>query len=195
MTATSPASAIEVQVTALEQLFNSLDPFPFRERDLDRSAEEFIVGWARELPSSRPLEIIIHIPATKARGWKEADIEDAFHRYFEYRADMVGRDLSELFRVGRRSLQIGLAVLLASVGLSELSNATFGHEGIFAVINEGLIILGWVANWRPIEIFLYEWWPVAGHRALYRRLAKAKVRFALQADPATPAESEVVVDA
>jgi hypothetical protein len=176
----NPAAAIEVQVTSLEQLFNSLDPFPFRERDLDRSAEEFIVGWARELPTSRPIEIIIHLPDGAAPGLSASDIEDSFHRYFEYRAEIVGRDLSELFRVGRRSLQIGLAVLLVSVGLSELSNATFGHEGIFAVINEGLIILGWVANWRPIEIFLYEWWPVAGHRALYRRLARAKVRFALK---------------
>ena len=184
MTETSAASAIELQVTSPEQLFNTLDPFPFRERDLDRSAEEFIVGWARELPSSRPLEIIIHLPADRALGWNASDIEDSFHRYFEYRADMVGRDLSELFRVGRRSLQIGLAVLLLSVGLSELSNATFGHEGIFAVINEGLIILGWVANWRPIEIFLYEWWPVAGHRALYRRLAKVKVRFSLRGETA-----------
>jgi hypothetical protein len=195
VTANSAATAIEVQVTSLEQLFNSLDPFPFRARDLDRAAEEFIVGWARELPSSRPIEIIIHIPEAKARGWNEADIEDSFHRYFQYRADMVGRDLSELFRVGRRSLQIGLAVLLLSVGLSELSNATFGHEGIFAVINEGLIILGWVANWRPIEIFLYEWWPVAGHRALYRRLARANVRFSRQANSTKQNGPETGADA
>jgi len=186
VTTPPPPSAIEVQVTGLEQLFNSLDPFPFRERDLDRAAEEYIVGWARELPSSHPIEIIIHLPTARAESWTPKDIEDAFHRYFEYRSDMIGRDLSELFRVGRRSLQIGVAVLLSSVVLSELSLATFGHEGIFAVINEGLIILGWVANWRPIEIFLYEWWPVAGQRALYRRLAKAQVRFALQDAPMNP---------
>jgi len=175
----TPPSVIEVQVSSVEQLFNSLDPFPFRERDLDRSAEEYIVGWARELPSSHPIEIIIHLPAAKAETLRERDIEDAFHSYFEYRADMKGRDLSELFRIGRRSLQIGLAVLLFSVALSQISRAAFGHEGIFAVINEGLVILGWVANWRPLEIFLYEWWPVAGQRALYRRLARATVRFAL----------------
>lgn len=180
MPALPSPSPIEVQVTSIEQLFNSLDPFPFPQRDLDRSAEEFIVGWARELPSSHAIEIVIHVPAAGAVGWSATEIENSFHRYFEYRAEIVSRDLSELFRIGRRSLQIGLAVLLLSVGLSELSNATFGHEGIFAVINEGLIILGWVANWRPIEIFLYEWWPVAGHRALFRRLAKAKVRFVLQ---------------
>jgi hypothetical protein len=169
--------AIEVRVSSLEQLFNSLDPFPFRERDLDKAAEEFIVGWARELGSADPISIVIHIPSAQHPSWSASDVEDAFHRYFAYRADIIGRDLSALFRIGRRSLAIGLTVLLLCVVASEFSLATFGHEGIFAFLNEGLIILGWVANWRPLEIFLYDWWPIAGQRALYRRLSRAKVTF------------------
>ncbi len=43
---------IELRVENTAQLFHTLDPFPFRERDLDREAEEFIVGWAQELPGS-----------------------------------------------------------------------------------------------------------------------------------------------
>ena len=174
-------TSIEVRITSLEQLFNSLDPFPFLERDLDKSAEEFIVGWARELPASSAIRIVIHLPSSPSKGLRENDVEDAFHRYFEYRAEMIGRDLSELFRVGRRSLAIGITVLLLCVALSEFSLATFGHDGIFAFVNEGLIILGWVANWKPLEIFLYDWWPIAGNRRLYKRLANASVLFALQA--------------
>jgi hypothetical protein len=33
---------IEVHVSELKQLFNAIDPSPFRERDLDPNAEEFI---------------------------------------------------------------------------------------------------------------------------------------------------------
>ncbi len=180
MSAATAPTAIEIQVSAPEQLFNSLDPFPFRDRDLDKAAEEFIVGWARELPSDQPIAIAVHLPAQHAGSWQSAAIAEAFHRYFAYRAEVVGRDLSELFRIGRRSLQIGLAVLLLSVGAGELSAAAFGHEGFVAILNEGLIILGWVANWRPLEIFLYAWWPVAGQRRLYRRLAQASVTLVLQ---------------
>ncbi len=172
------ATSIEVRITSLDQLFNSLDPFPFLERDLDKSAEEFIVGWARELPSASDINIVIHLPMVQSKVLGESEVTEAFHRYFAYRADMTGRDLSELFRVGRRSLAIGLTVLLLCVGLREFSLASFGHDGIFAFLNEGLIILGWVANWKPLEIFLYDWWPVAGHRNLYRRLAQAIVAFA-----------------
>ena len=35
---------IEVKLTELNQLFNSMDPSPFHERDLDHDAEEFIVS-------------------------------------------------------------------------------------------------------------------------------------------------------
>jgi hypothetical protein len=176
-TADLAKSSIELQVTSLNQLFNSLDPFPFRERDLDKAAEEYIVGWARELPSAAAIDIVIHLPAAETKYWHEQEVKDAFRHYFDYRAEVVGRALRELFRVGRRSLAIGLVVLLASVGLSEFSLGTFGHEGPVAIVNEGLIILGWVANWRPLEIFLYDWWPIAGQRRLYRRLAAATISF------------------
>ena len=43
-------SVIEVHVGELKQLFNAIDPSPFRDKDLDPKAEEFIVGWAKELP-------------------------------------------------------------------------------------------------------------------------------------------------
>jgi hypothetical protein len=43
------------------------------------------------------------------------------------------------------------------------------------VVSESLLILGWVANWRPVEIFFYGWSPIVRRRTLYRRLAAARV--------------------
>src|SRR5258707_10948990 len=39
---------IEIYLENLEQFFNSMDPSPFHEKDLDDDAEEFIVSWAEE---------------------------------------------------------------------------------------------------------------------------------------------------
>jgi hypothetical protein len=71
MPETAPGDLIELRVDNIAQLFHTLDPFPFRERDLDREAEEFIVGWARELPTGRAIRIIIHLPQaeTQTRVW------------------------------------------------------------------------------------------------------------------------------
>jgi hypothetical protein len=53
---------IEVRVNQLAQLFNTLDPSPFLERDLDNDAEAYIVGWAQELPSQSPIRLIVYLP-------------------------------------------------------------------------------------------------------------------------------------
>jgi hypothetical protein len=37
---------IEIRVNDIAQLFHTLDPFPFRERDLVDEAEDYIVSWA-----------------------------------------------------------------------------------------------------------------------------------------------------
>jgi hypothetical protein len=168
-------STIELNVHGMAQLFESLDPYPFRERDLDRHAEEFIVGWARDLPRDHALEMVVHMPSSELQSVVVDEIAGGMKRFFAYRADGVTRDLRELFRVGRMSLLIGMVVLVACVVAAQNTEAVLGEGPFATVTHENLIILGWVANWRPLEIFLYEWWPVAQRRGLYRRLAAADV--------------------
>src|SRR6266478_6346997 len=98
------AGAIEIRISEIAQLFHSLDPFPFREKDLDKEAEEFIVSWARELPSDQQLTIIVHLPDTQASSSEARELSAALNRYFRYRAQVIALDLKELFRVGWRAL-------------------------------------------------------------------------------------------
>jgi len=172
-TAKEPA-IIALQVDKVGQLFDTLDPMPFREKDLDREAEEYIVGWARELPRRAPIRILIHLPTAEMSGEHAQELPQALRRYFSYRAEAVGRELSELFRMGRYALPIGLGVLALCVMGARLARGFWtGQFG--ALIGEGLIILGWVANWRPLEIFLYDWVPIVRHRNLLRRLSQAEI--------------------
>src|ERR1700738_3764845 len=97
---TTAANAIEIRIEKIAQLFHSLDPFPFREKDLDKDVEEFIVGWARELPPDKPLRIVVHLPETEASTPEAHELGAAFGQYFSYRARLIALDLTELFRVG-----------------------------------------------------------------------------------------------
>lgn len=56
------------------------------------------------------------------------------------------------------------------------SKAWLENHPIGIPLREGLIIIGWVAMWRPLEIFLYDWWPIASKRKFYDRLSRATVR-------------------
>ena len=44
------------------------------------------------------------------------------------------------------------------------------------IIKESFVIGGWVALWRPLEIFLYDWWPIRAEARLFDRLASMPVR-------------------
>lgn len=175
MPESNTSSVIEIRLDDVSQLFETLDPFPFRERDLASEADEYICDWASELPRDQPLEIRIHLPASAAASHTVQTLATSLSNYFSYRAVVVAKQLNDLFRIGRRALMVGLAVLgfcliLGQAFLAFASSSSVGH-----FIEEGLIIVGWVALWRPLEIFLYDWWPIEQQKKLYRRLAQAKV--------------------
>ncbi len=168
------AALIEVKISELSQLFNSMDPSPFHERDLDHDAEEFIVSWAQEHPRDDDLHLVIHLarpPADAAQT--PAKVKMSVQHYFDYRAGMLWREFHQLMREGRSALVIGLLFMVTC----ELAALILfkGDLPLLIVTREGLTILGWVAMWRPIEIYLYRWWPLLGKRRLYQRLARMEV--------------------
>jgi len=171
---TETDNRIEVRLRDLSQLFNSMDPSPFIDRDLDDAAEEFIVNWARELPHKTEFELVIHLAAPPSPDRIEGT-EAAVRHYFKSRAGMKRRELRFLLRRGRVSLVIGLVFLAACLGLGEMAlRAPLGTLAGFVEL--GLQIVGWVAMWRPLEIFLYDWWPILSDQRLLERLARMKVR-------------------
>jgi hypothetical protein len=168
-------NAIELKIEEISQLFHTLDPFPFRKKDLDADAEEFIVSWARELPSNQPIRIVVHLPDAQASRPEARELNAALTWYFNYRAQASSRELKELFRIGSRALATGLTVLSLCVVANQTVAERMASHPLGPFLDESLTIFGWVANWRPIEIFLYDWWPIVRRRNLYRRLAAAQV--------------------
>lgn len=169
-----PEARIEITVSRLAQLFNSLDPSPFHERDLDQDAEDYIIGSAEEIPRQRPLSLVIHLPADQVGETAIASVGDAIHNYFAYRAGNEHRRLRLLFRDGRITLVIGLAFLFCCMLLRELA-FSLEHGAVTEIVGEGMLIIGWVAMWRPLEIFLYEWVPIRRRCRTLTKLSRMPV--------------------
>jgi len=177
---------IEVHVAELKQLFNAMDPSPFHERDLDPSAEEFIVGWSREAPGDSPLGLLVYLDRPAGLPEEAGILRDAIHQCFSRRSQTSRRQLRQLFRRGRISMAIGLVCLAMSIAVGDLvANAMSGRLG--DVLRESLLIGGWVAMWRPLEIFLYDWWPIRAEARLFDRLSAMAVRIVYTNDSATEA--------
>lgn len=174
-------SRIQLRLRELPQLFNSMDPSPFLDRDLDADAEEFIMSWAREHPKDHELELAIHLTTPPALDRAEG-VEEAVHHYFSVRSQMKQHELKQLMRRGRLSLAIGLGFLTGCLFLGEFAGRLIGNDTGANIVREGLTIIGWVAMWRPLEIYLYDWWPVRDERRLLARLTRMHVRLVLPVD-------------
>jgi hypothetical protein len=168
---------IEVHVGELNQLFNAIDPAPFRERDLDPNAEAFIVESAKEMGQhDRPLALVVYVDREEINAEAAAVVKDAVHQYFVNRARARRLTLRELFANGRKSLAIGLLFVAATVLGSDLIQTSFQGRRLTNVFSESLLIAGWVAMWRPLEVFLYDWWPIRAETRLYVALGEMPVR-------------------
>ena len=164
---------VELELRNVDALFNSMDPAPFHEKDLDHDAEEFIVSWMREYPLATPVTLRVHLvewPAEDPTG----TIRDAIHHYFAYRGQLIGMEFRQLMKQARTSLIIGLSFLILCLFSSNYFLS--GREGtVFSILRESLTIAGWVAMWRPMQLYLYDWWPLRRRGRLYAKLSRVPV--------------------
>jgi hypothetical protein len=172
----STYSVIEVHVGELKQLFNSIDPSPFRNRDLDPKAEEFIVAWAKDLGRDAPLALVVNLDCSATVPDEAVVVREAIHEFFRQRAIWQRQRLRDLLRIGRTSLAIGLVVLASAVAMGDFIAQLMKGSHIGEILRETLAIGGWVSMWRPLEIFLYDWWPIVQEARLSDRLATMPVR-------------------
>ncbi|MGA7725928.1 MAG: hypothetical protein WCA95_11665 [Opitutaceae bacterium] len=172
-------TAIMLRLRELAQLFNSMDPSPFIERDLDADAEDYIRSWAREMPAGHELELVIQL-SNPAPPESVSGTGDAVRRYFATLATLKRLEFSQLMRRGRLSLFVGSVFLAACLLLGHVvAKAPAGT--VSDIVKEGLTIAGWVAMWRPLEIYLYDWWPLFEERRRLERLARMQVRIEMPA--------------
>src|SRR5947208_1208610 len=101
---------INLKLRDLAQLFNSMDPSPFLDRDLDHDAEEFIVSWANEFPNPHGFELVVHLTSVPDPQ-RTSEVENAVRHYFSTRAELKRREFRLLLRRGHLSLLIGLLFL------------------------------------------------------------------------------------
>ena len=169
-------ATIEIRIRTLAQLFESLDPAPFRERTLDPAAESYIVDCASEFPPQA--ELLLHISAPQSICVNAADTVEAIHNHFGFAYLQAEHRNRRRMHAGRVALVIGLGVMGISLTLRALLGA-WAMAPFGTVVAEGLLILGWVVLWRPAEILLFERWESRQQRLLLKRLAQVRTEFSI----------------
>jgi hypothetical protein len=166
------AVAVELRLDRISRLYNSLDPAPFHEKELDAAADDYIVGSAEDL-GGREMRLVIMLPDSELARPEASHIADSIRNHFALRERVEHRRLRAELRRGRLSLVIGLGFLVVCLSARELLAPS--GSALSRILAESLLIAGWVAMWGPIDVFLYGWWPIAGKRRLLARLARIDV--------------------
>jgi hypothetical protein len=174
---------IEIRLNKIDQIFNSLDPSPFIEREIDHNAKNYIVESLQELPINSKVKILLYIPDAIDLDARKL-VSEAIHNYFDYCYDGKVKELRQLFRTGRISLAIALVFLVTCITLDNAIGSLFDTT-IVKILHEGLFIVGWVAMWRPIEIFLYDWVPLDRDQRIFRKLSKVPIEIKPLDQPTT----------
>jgi hypothetical protein len=160
---------IELELNSLMQLFDSFDPAPFHEKDLDPDAEEYIYNAVDEFPLKKPLEIMIYLPPPKVSKEIDINLKKAIRNHFSYKKLLTEIELRRLLQQGRKNLVIALAFLFFCLLTIRLLS-TFEESLLNTLLSEGFLIIGWVAMWEPVHIFLYGRWPIVHKRNIYQKI-------------------------
>ena len=173
--ASAPVHRLALRVHEIGQLFNSMDPTPFINKDLDPGANEYIESWASTHSIKSRFQLTIHLEQWPEQGDPTAMLTEAIHNHFIYQAERTRRKLHQILKQGRMSMVIGVIFvsfcLIAADFIGDL-----GPNAGYRVARESLTIVGWVAMWRPMQIFLYDWWPIQRKIRLYMKLGSAHIQ-------------------
>jgi hypothetical protein len=167
-------TCIDIRLRSARQLFDGRDPAPFRERDLDEDAVDYLCSAAEEIAGATSLKLVLFFEEASTPALSAAEIEAAIRGHFEHEREQVNRRLRQQRRFGHVALAVGLSVLVAFLTLAEMAHRLpAGHAR--DILREGLVITGWVAMWRPIEVLLYDWWPLVQTRKQITRILAAQI--------------------
>ncbi|MCX6700845.1 MAG: hypothetical protein NTV68_13165 [Methanomicrobiales archaeon] len=165
---------IELVLRNVMQLFNSLDPSPFHEKELDPDAEEYIFNAVVDQPKKIPVKMAIYLPENSITDTTRESIILGIHNHFIYRSSVSDRELRRLFERGRFVLVIAMGILFMTL-LARQFLSTFEQDLLVRMAGEGLLILGWVTLWEPAYIFIYGWWPIVQKRRIYDKITTMEI--------------------
>jgi hypothetical protein len=165
-------STVSVRLRRLGQLFNSLDPSPFWDQDLDKDAAEFIEAEYREKP--RDHAWVPNVTTYDIEGYSQHDVQEAVKHYYQRSAESVRRRTRERYWIGQLAIALGVGVFLFCMLGRQLLQGLF-PRGVPSVLNEGLIVLAWIALWLPTEHFVYDIAPLVRERRFLDRCAQIRV--------------------
>ena len=143
-------------------------------KSLTTDAEDYIVDTVQDFPTKTKFMIHLYLPPPLVASDEAKKIIPAIHNHFRYRMLVTERKYRLKVRFGWFSLLVGLSFLAIALIASQLV-AAMNMYIIAQLLSYSLLIIGWVAMWQPITVFLYQLWPIIRLKRIYEKIRTIEI--------------------
>jgi len=168
---------VRLELASLAELFAAPTPDPLAGRPYVESGVDRILNQLRPKPG-RGVRATLVLPASERAPDLEARCRTALERFCDAKLAHLRNDRSSLWHEGWATLARGLLFLaLCMLGSRLVGEPRYLHPVVARFLDEGFVIAGWVALWYPLDVLLYQHWPLARERRMFGRLRAAELAF------------------
>jgi hypothetical protein len=166
---------IDLMVPTLDKLYNSYDPSPLHQREIDPAVMKMILSQVVVFPLSSDFELHLHMPRSMKRKRFEWQIEHALRNHFEYELLESELHLKRRIQKGLKTFRYSGSIFISFFVTSYLLGS---FDNVFVnMLSEGMAVGSWVSLWHPIQTLLYSWLPLYEDKKKFSKLLDVKIRF------------------
>lgn len=179
-------STITLRLKDQRHLFVSSETPPYGVDGLPISGMEYLVSQLSNVKKHDASRIAISLPVYLLESLRLSDIRRQIFTLCNYKIEQIENEKREVTREGLHALQSGGFFLAVSLILATLVQKLELLPNLlqeFAV--EGLLILGWVGLWHPIELLIYGLWPYQKEKRIYEHISQMDVELVPDLDSQT----------
>jgi hypothetical protein len=155
-----------IRVASVDELLDPYSVEAVEHRPLRDEVRDLILYEWIDTREERPSSLVVQMPADQRRPDLDRHLSTAIRSDLEETYEESGR-LRSFTHSERHEAWIGIGFLVVCLTISGMLDRLADGNELLEGISQGIVVLGWVALWRPAERYV---------RAVSRRLNRRRYR-------------------
>ena len=163
------------------QLFENDLPLPAEHVALSQPVLDFLEDSIEANRDCSVFDLKIYMPQKDWASFEPRLVDNiaaTFDRYFNRHIQKQRHRLSDHFRQARKMFVLGFAFMMLCM-LVRTFWVPEDSSTLMSSIREGLLVIGWVAMWKPVEELIFNWWPIKDELRLWESFRRLRASIIL----------------
>lgn len=164
---------IHAAVNNYREIFNDMDPAPYKHKDLNTLFRSFLESCSADIPLKSGIKLIFDVQAEKQDKNTEEKIKAGLNNFFLF---LIYNTKKERAKTLKRVALFTL-ISLISLSLGFYLRTLSGNDWVYITVTESFYIGGWVFFWEALAMLTFRNRDERIRQKQYQRLVDAEVSF------------------